>query len=310
MKFLQRVALGALILVAGCHAQQKSASDAGTLARDVQKRVVSELRQTLSVPLDVNIALGPQTPSEFAGYDKLPVTFSRGARVTTVDFLLSKDQKSLVRMEKYDLSKVALPEEIAKKIDTQGRPVRGNPNAKVTIVNFDDFQCPYCARMHQELFPGIFDQYKDKIKIIYVDYPLAQIHPWATHAAVDANCLLSRASGSANDDAYWDFADRVHSSQQSIGASHDVKQSGTELDKITRDVATKHSIKLDALNACIAKDDKAAVDKSVAKGDALGISSTPTLFINGEKVEGAMPEEVVKQAIDQALKDAGEGAKQ
>jgi protein-disulfide isomerase len=307
LRILQRVALGALVLVAGCHAQQ---SPQGTpVSSDVQQRVTTQVRQSFNVPPDVNVAIGNEQPSEFAGYDKLPITFSRGERVTTVDFLLSKDQKTLVRLEKYDLSKVLLASEIAKKIDSEGRPFKGNPDAKVTIVNFDDFQCPFCARMHQELFPGIFDQYKDKVKIVYKDYPLVSIHPWAMHAAVDANCIATQASAKKDYSTYWDFADRVHSSQQTIGASHDANTASAEVDKIAREVAGKHGLEINALNACIAKQDKSDVEKSMAEGDQLGVNSTPTLFINGQKLEGALPEDMVKQAIDQALKQAGEGSK-
>ncbi len=76
--------------------------------------------------------------------------------------------------------------------------MRGNPNAKVTIVNYDDYECPFCSRMHATLMQEILPQYGDKIKIVYKDYPLP-MHPWAQHAANDANCLArerSRASGS------------------------------------------------------------------------------------------------------------------
>jgi protein-disulfide isomerase len=302
LRFFRAAALSVAFLVAGCHAQQP-ATNGPQLPSDTQKRIVEQLRQSFNVPPDVDVALGAAKSSEFPSYDKVPVTFSRGGRVTTVDFLLSQDRKTLVRMEKFDLTKVKLPEEVAKEFKAkeptliERRPVRGNPNAAVTIVNFDDFQCPYCSVMHKELFPGLFDQYKDKIKIVYVDFPLNSIHPWAMHAAIDANCLAAQ-----NNDAYWEFADRVHGNQQSIGASHDVKQAEVEVDKITHEIAGKHSLADAALSACMAKNDKSAVEKSMAAGTSLGVESTPTLFINGTKVEGAVSESMLKQAIDDALK--------
>lgn len=294
----------AAVLVAGCHAQQPP-SAGQSLPSDVQKRVVEQLRQSFNVPPDVDISLGAEKPSDFPKYQKLPVTFSRTGRNTTVDFLLSDDQKTLVRMERYDLTKVKLPEEVAKEFLAKepdlvsNRPVRGDASAPVTIVNFDDFQCPFCSKMHQELFPGLLDQYKGKVKVVYLDYPLVGIHPWAMHAAVDANCLAAQ-----NNDAYWDYADRVHSSQQSIGASHDAKTAENEVDKITREIAGKHSLDSAKLDSCLAKNDKAAVEKSMAQGNSFGVESTPTLFINGTKLEGAQPEEVMKAAIDNALKAA------
>ena len=97
------------------------------------------------------------------------------------------------------------------KIDTTGRPTRGAKASKVVVVNFDDFECPYCSRMHQTLFPEILKEYGDRITFIYKDYPLVEIHPWAMHAAIDANCLAAQ-----NNDAYWDFADYIHSNQREI----------------------------------------------------------------------------------------------
>ena len=99
--------------------------------------------------------------------------------------------------------------EIMKKIDVSGRPTRGNKDAKVTIVNYDDFECPFCSRMHATLFPGLFKEYGDRVLFIYKDYPIEEIHPWAMHAAVDANCLAAQ-----NNDAYWEYADYLHGNRK------------------------------------------------------------------------------------------------
>ena len=114
--------------------------------------------------------------------------------------------------------------EIMKKIDVSGRPTRGNKDAKVTIVNYDDFECPFCSRMHATLFPGLFKEYGDRVLFIYKDYPLEEIHPWAVHAAVDANCL-----GAQNNDAYWDYADYLHGNQHAISGEkgRDGRECGT-----------------------------------------------------------------------------------
>jgi protein-disulfide isomerase len=145
-----------------------------------------------------------KAPSEFANYDLVPVTMSRQDKSQKAEFLLSKDGKTLIRFTKLDLTKDPYAETM-NQISLTDRPVRGNPDAKVTIVNFDDFECPFCARMHSTLMTEILPQYKDKIKIVYKDYPLLQIHPWAQHAANDANCLAKENSA-----AYWELADYLH----------------------------------------------------------------------------------------------------
>jgi len=185
------------------------------------------------------------------------------------------------------------------KIDIAGRPVRGNQAAKVTIVNYDDFQCPFCSRMHATLFPALLKQYGDKVRFIYKDYPLTEIHPWAMHAAVDANCLAEQ-----NNDAYWEFADYIHNNQRAVaGKSPD--EAFANLDKAAEEEAGKHKLDEPKLNACLKKQDESAVRTSMTQGDKIGVDSTPTLFINGERVSGYVPEEDMRVMIDRALADAG-----
>ena len=95
--------------------------------------------------------------------------------------------------------------DILDKIDIAGRPVLGNKDAKVTIINYDDFQCPFCARSTRRSPRNCPAIYGNKVRVIYKDYPLYSIHPWANHAAVNANCLSQQ-----NAAAYWGFAEYVH----------------------------------------------------------------------------------------------------
>ena len=276
----------------GCRAQ--SAPPTG-LSPEVTHRIQSEIRSRYSVPPKVDVSVSAPSPSDVPGYDKLVVTFTHDDKKTPFDFLISKDRKTLARLEKIDIS-----QDLMSKIDVKGRPVRGNQSAKVTIINFDDFQCPFCARMHATLFPGLLKEYGDKVKFIYKDYPLVEIHPWAMHAAIDANCL-----GEQNGDAYWEFADYTHSNAKTI-AGHNPSEAFANLDKETLEEGEKHHLDASKLKACVQKSDESGVRASMAEGDKLGVDSTPTLFINGQKVSGAIPEEDMRSMIDRALEDAGE----
>jgi protein-disulfide isomerase len=284
----------ALALTAGCKAQPaQSAGPDPTLDRHIEVLVRSEY----SVPEDYSVALGARTPSEIPGYDSLPVTLSRGAKSTVVNFLISKDNKTLARLETFDLVKNP-----AFSIDVAGRPIRGNPTAKVTVINFDDLECPYCARMHQSLFPSTFERYKDKVRFVYKDDPLTEMHPWAMHAAVDANCLAAQSG-----DVYWTYVDYLHSHGQEVnGEDRDMKKSFAALDRIARQEATLGKLDQDKLNACVDKQDETQVRASAKEADALGINGTPALFVNGERIDGAVPEEKVWMVIDRALRAAGE----
>jgi protein-disulfide isomerase len=242
----------------------------------------------------VKISISDPKPGDVPGFEKLVVTFSEGSHSTNHDFLISSDRKTLAHLEKIDLS-----QDLMSKIAVQGRPVRGNTGAKGTIVNYDDFQCPFCSRMHQTLFPGLLQAYGDKVKIIYKDYPLVEIHPWAMHAAVNANCL-----GDQNGAAYWDFADYVHANQKTI-AGKSKEEAFANLDKIAEDQGTKHQVDLEKLRACVKKQDDTAVRASMEEGDKIGVDSTPTLFINGEKLSGAVPDDTMRAILDRALQEAG-----
>jgi len=285
--------LMALVLAAGCKAQPSP----NALTPDVNRRVEVLVRGQFNVPADYGIKIGERRASQISGYDSITITFTKGAKSVPFEFLLSKDGKTLARLDTYDLNKSPIFN-----IDTTGRPVRGNPNAKVTIISFDDLECPYCSRMHEALFPSTLDRYKDKIRFIYKDDPLVEIHPWAMHAAVDANCLADQ-----NGDAYWAYVDYVHGHGQDVsGTDRNLAKSAAALDRIAREQATVAKLDLAKLDACIAKQDEARIQASADEAQALGIDGTPALFVNGERISGAVPEQQVWLVIDRALRSVGE----
>jgi protein-disulfide isomerase len=282
-------------LSGGCKAQSTPGPSTAP-ASQLHRRIEVLVRSQFEVPPNVDVTIGETSKSDFPGFDNLPITFSKNGKKTVVNFLLSTDGNTVARLERFDISHS--PADV---ISTQNRPVRGTPDAKVTIVNFDDLECPYCARMHSQLFPSTLDHYKGLIKFYYKDYPLVEIHPWAMHAAINANCLAAQ-----NADAYWKFVDYIHSHGEEInGGNHDAAAAQKTLDKLAHDEGQRAGLDLAALDACVAKQDDSAVRASMKLGDSLGVSGTPTLFINGERISGALPQEEVWIAIDRALRQAG-----
>src|SRR6266516_88665 len=268
--FFRRTFILFLLACLGCSAQAPT---------ELTQRIERQLRVSYNVPPGVKVLISPMRASEFPNYDALTVTFDGDGKKQTYDFLLSKDQKTLMRMTKMDLSKDPYAENM-KKIDTKGRPVRGNPNAKVVVVNYDDFQCPYCSRMHQTLFPQLLKEYGDRVTFIYKDFPLAEIHPWAIHAAVDANCLASQ-----NNDAYWDFADYIHANQTEVNSEKSRDGQFGALDRLAMVQGQKHNVDGAKLQSCVKAQKDEAVRASVKEGSTLGVEATPTLFVNGEKID-------------------------
>jgi protein-disulfide isomerase len=286
-------ALLALGMAVGCKAQVVSPSAPDP---SMTRRIEVLVRAQFNVPPDIELAIGSRTPSQFPGYDSLPVTLSHGAKKQVIDFLISTDGKTLARMETFDLLKSP-----NFSIDVAGRPVRGNPAAKVTVINFDDLECPYCARMHQTLFPATLDRYKDTVRFVYKDNPLVEIHPWAIHAAVDANCL-----GTQNGDVYWSYMDYIHSHGQEVsGPDRDQAKSAAALDRIARQHAMIAKLDLGKLDVCLAKQDETEVRASMQEAEELGADGAPALFVEGERIVGAVPEAQLWIVIDRALRAAG-----
>lgn len=288
---LRRSFLVLLLICLGCSAQSTSP--------DTAKAIERQVRAYYKLPPDVQVSIGPVKPSTFPGYDAVKLTFVKGTHKDEYDFLLSKDAKTLIRMTTLDLTKDPNAE-VMKKIDVKGRPSRGNQDAKVILVNYDDFQCPFCSRMHQELFPQIFKEYGDRVLFVYKDYPLAEIHPWAIHAAVDANCLAEQ-----NNDAYWNYADYLHANQQVVSGQQGHDAQNAFLDGAALLQSRQHNLDAAKLSACLKAQDETAVKASLKEGESVGVSATPTLFVNGEEMDGALPIAEIRAVLDRALIQAG-----
>ena len=281
-------------LTVGCKAQTSLPS---VPEPSLDRRIEVIVRSEFQMPPDVTISIGSRGSSQFAGYYTLPVTISHGSKSQVEDFLISTDSTKLVHMDTFDLAK-----DPADAIPIAGRPMRGNPTAKVTIVNFDDLECPYCARMHQEFFPDTINRYKGLVRFVYKDDPLSEIHPWAMHAAVDANCLAAQSG-----DVYWTYVDFLHAHADEVtGSDRDPAKSFAALDRIARQEALLGRLDQARLDACLAKQDETQVRASAQLAESLGIEGTPAFFVNGERIGGALPEEQLWIVIDRALRAVGE----
>ncbi len=269
---------------------------------EVSRKVERQVRSYYNIPPEMKVTVGDITAStDWPGYDGVLVTIDSGeGKKQELKLLISKDRNTMVRLTKFDLTKDPFAE-VMNKIDVNGRPTRGAKSAKVVVVNFDDFECPYCAAMHQTLFPELLKEYGDRVIFIYKDYPLAEIHPWAIHAAVDANCLAAQDT-----DAYWDFADNIHANKREVDNE---KTSGARfeaIDKMAMLQGQKHNVDVAKLQACVKTQNDDAVKASMKEADGIGVNATPTLFINGQKIDGAVPVSEIRAALDNALKDAGQ----
>ena len=291
MTIVRRTFLVLLLICLGCSAQ--------SAPPDVVRLIERQVRAFYSVQAEVKLTVGLLRPSEFPNYDQMTITFDTSGKKDDYEFLLSRDRKTLLRMSRIDLTKDVYAE-VMKKIDVAGRPTRGSKDAKVVAINYDDFQCPFCAQMHAVLFPSILKEYGDRVLFIYKDFPLDEIHPWAIRAAVNANCLAAQ-----NSDAYWDFADYVHGNHSAINSKKGRDAQNAALDRLATLQGQKRNLDVTKLQSCLKAQDEKAVRASMSEGDTLGVSATPALFVNGQKVVGAVPIEDLRAVLDRALLDAG-----
>ena len=292
VNLIRRSFLLLLAVCLGCVAQSSPS--------DLSRKIERQVRSYYKIPPEVHLTVGDPSPSpDFPNYEAVVVKIENGEKKQELTFLVSKDRNSMMRLTKFDLSKDPFAQTMSK-IDTNGRPTRGAKASKVVVVNFDDFECPFCSRMHQTLFSQILKDYGDRVTFIYKDYPLVEIHPWAIHAAVDANCLAAQ-----NGDAYWDFADYIHSNQNEVNSEKTPAARLDTLDRLTMLQGQKHNVDVVKLQSCIKAQDESAVKASMKEAESVGVEATPSLFVNGEEINGgAVSGTVVRAALDRALKDA------
>lgn len=282
--------LGIVLLcaVSGCQRH----SELAALSPEQGRRVEVLIRSQHDVPADYRLMLGRRTRSEFPGYYDLPVRFSHNGKEVALNFLLSQDGKRLGRLQESDLTS-----EPWRAIHVATNQAQGAPDAKVTIVVFDDLACSFCAQLYAELIPEALKRYKGAVRIAYKDYPLP-IHPWALHAAVDAACVAQQSTA-----AYWDYIGKVHARPDDFsGEAQRLPASFNKLDQIA---SQETGVDQRILGQCIKQQDDRDIRGSMAEGEMVGVQNTPTIFVNGEKLVGAPPVEWLWAAIDRALESQG-----
>lgn len=174
--------------------------------------------------------------------------------------------------------------------------VLGDPNAPVTLIEFSDFQCPFCRKFYKETLPQIKKDYilTGKAKLIYRDFPLVQIHPGATPAAEGAECAKEQGK-------FWEMHDAIFDEQEKLG-SGTVQFTADDVKKW----AAKIGLNTSKFNQCLDSEKyKQEVEKDIADGSAAGVSGTPAVFVNGWLVVGAQPFAAFKVVIDEELKKLG-----
>ncbi len=242
--------------------------------------------------------------------EKLPfyagsVKFNSRGRQAEGHFYVTLDGKYLIIGDIWDLNvdpNKARWQQMAegaadrmKKINLANRPYKGNPNAKVVVVEYSDYQCPFCKRAFEQLERKLLEQYGDKIKFVYKHFPLTQIHPWAMKAAIGMACVDKVAGNKA----YWKVYEKIFTNQQQINKDNIRDKFGEFLDAAGLSKEKKQIL------ACLDKEEtRDIVQKDLQEGQSIGVNSTPTFVINGVLLPGARQFQEMASYIDLAFKNA------
>ena len=200
-------------------------------------------------------------------------------------YYVSKDGKRIVKGQTYDIARSPFQNNLDL-LKTDQQPNFGaGASAVVNLVVFSDFQCPFCQKEEQELRKNIPAAFGDKVRVSFVDFPLTQIHPWAMKGSIAGRCTYRNSAA-----AFWDYHDWIYESQKDITLEN--------FDAKLQEYAKQKGLDTLQLGRCM--DDKtsaAEVETAMDLGHKLAVSATPTLFINGRKLDGGVEWNTLQQLL-------------
>jgi len=249
------------------NATDPSAAKPGTL----ENRLEQYLRNLYAWGPTFDVKVGPSKPSPIAELLEVPVTVSLGGQSDTAVVYVSKTGNFLLRGELTDMS-VDPFADIRSKLHIGTSPSIGPEDAKITLIEFADFECPSCRQLDlvlRELLPR-----HPEIRLVFKHYPLTDIHPWAMTAAIASQCVFQQ-----NPSAFWKMHDAIFDAQDIISPSN-------VWDKML-DLATQQGLNVEVYRGCMINPETASqVKETVDEGHAVAVTATPTMFVNNRRVVG------------------------
>jgi len=259
-------------------------------ADTAEESLAKYYRKKNNVPAQAKVAVqGLKDSTNFKGAKEGTLTIGEGPGAKSIGFVASPDLKWVVFGDIIDTS-VDPSKAIMAKMNLKDEPFLGAKDAKVTIVEYSDFQCPFCKKGYDTI-EQVLKQYEGKVKVYFRHYPLP-FHPWATPGAIAAECAKLQKP-----EAYWTLYHALFEHQSEVNQGN-VKEKATEYLKDSH-------IDMAKWNDCF--DNKKTQDRVTAQtseGAGLGVTGTPAFFINGRMLVGAQPIEKFKDVIDDEVATA------
>jgi protein-disulfide isomerase/Skp family chaperone for outer membrane proteins len=247
--------------------------------------------QLLNAEIDSNVETpSPEEVEQFYEANKAQISVPKAQALPQVrQYMIDSSRKRyhdiLINNLRRNFKVVTYLDPLRANVVTAGYPSRGPANAPVTIVEFADFECPYCGALYPTM-KQIEKNYADKVRLVYRQYPLTNVHRRAQKAAEASLCANEQKK-------FWDFYDSLFSNQNQLEDA-DLKQRAKTLGLNTTE-----------FNSCLDSGKQAeAIQKDKDDAKKLGVSSTPTTFINGRLVSGVRSYAEIREVIDDELKRA------
>jgi protein-disulfide isomerase len=239
----------------------------------MQKNIEAYLRHLYAFGADVKVSVAAPKETGVEGILEVSINVIIGESKEDAKFYVSKDGKFLFRGDLSDMTKDPLAE-ARSLMQLKDAPSVGDVKAPVTLVEYSDFECPVCKSLHDAL-RALLPKYAGKVRVVFKDFPIEQIHPWARTAAIAGRCGYQQDTK-----AFWKMYDLIYDNQEIISATN-------AWTKMT-DYAEQSGVNPDTFKTCMAGAEAgAAVDASRANGLQVEVNSTPTVFVNGRRMVGA-----------------------
>ena len=239
------------------------------------------VRHLLVWPASVDVAIGNPTPAPIPDFYAVKIRGSLGGKTQEESFYVSADTQNIIRGEVFNVNTSPFEADL-KILKTAGAPV--------TVIEFADFQCPYCKQEAGVVRNQLMAAFPGQLQLIYMDYPLESIHPFARGAAIMGRCIYTQ-----NNDSFWAYHDWIFQHQGEITAEN--------LRPMALDYAkSDKNLDIARLTACMtAPEPRAQVDRTIAIGDALKLNATPTFFINGRRLVGTVALDNLKIVVEHEI---------
>jgi protein-disulfide isomerase len=252
-------------------AGNSSPAQAPAASASIEKRVEDFLRKWYGWGSDFQLKIGPVKPSPAGDLYEVPVEVTAQGGSDTAIVYVTKDGRYMLRGDLQDLNGDPLGDTM-RKLNLQGAASKGPADAKIVLVEFGDLECPSCRQLDYVL-RAVLPKYP-QVRLVFKDFPLETIHPWAMSAAITGRCALQQSS-----DEFWKYHDSVYDNQDLISPENAYNK--------LLEFAVQAGASEDKLKACIA-DPKTQelVRQSEAEGHALDVTSTPTTFVDGRRLVG------------------------